>query len=73
MPESLYEFVYRLPALSSINGQQKSALWEQRKNGAFREDTDILKARSGPWAVSGVHGLPDEKEDAEKSWTILLG
>ncbi len=45
MPESLYEFVYRLPALSSINGQQKSALWEQRKNGAFREDTDILESQ----------------------------
>ena len=73
MPESLYEFVYRLPALSSINGQQKSALWEQRKNGRSARIPTFWKARSGPWAVSGVHGLPDEKEDAEKSWTILLG
>lgn len=68
MPESLYEFVYRLPALSSINGQQKSALWEQRKNGRVpRGYRHSGKPEAGRGAVSGVHGLPDEKEDAERA------
>lgn len=42
MPKELYHFAYRFPAMSKINGLQKSEAWRQRDCTDFTEDADVL-------------------------------
>ncbi|MBQ6900102.1 MAG: leucine-rich repeat domain-containing protein [Firmicutes bacterium] len=43
LPESLYKYVYRFPALSRINKQAKSEVWKKADTEGFTEESDVLQ------------------------------